>query len=317
MLRFNSANEAHDALKDGAVAIGNFDGVHLGHQALIDRALKLRGENCAGVLTFSPHPREILQNEPLFYLTSDDQREDLFEHLGVDVAILQKIDTAFLSMSAEEFIEKVLIHELKVRHVVVGNDFTFGHHALGDVAMLKALGAKHGFTTHVVSEVATLYKRCSSSAIRSFLHNGDVKSAHAMLGRPFSVRDVVRHGQKKGAGLGFRTANLVPKAGFDLRRGIYATVTRVFSQQNADYLSATSVGVRPTVTDDPTLVVETHVLNKTLALYDQTIEVFFIAWLRDEIKFASLDKLIAQIQKDCHDIEALYHNQKADFIVAP
>lgn len=316
MIRCSSYHDVSGLLLGGAITIGSFDGVHLGHQALIARAIELSGQKRMGVFTFSPHPNEILKRVPHFYLTTDEQRVLHFLNLGVDVALLQSIDAQFLSITADDFITNMVAKALKVSHVVVGADFTFGRDAEGDVSKLTQLGMKLGFATHVMDDVVINHERCSSTAIRRYLSNGNVHDARMMLGRPYAIRHVVEHGQKLGADLGFRTANMNPPKGFSLRNGIYATVTRLTNEHGfTDYISATSVGVRPTVTNSGNVVVETHILDQDCALYGETIEVFFVEWLRDEIKFASTHALVGQIERDCDQIRALAQEKPELFVV--
>ncbi len=314
---YRSVDEAGKTLAHGAVALGNFDGVHLGHQALIKMANSLKVEALSGVLTFSPHPSVILHpGRAHFSLTSDEEKVRQFARLDVDVAIMQKTDEEFLRLSPENFVERILIGELGVKHVVVGEDFSFGSGARGNVLTLRKLGVPLGMLTHVVPPVLVNGERCSSSAIRQYLRNGNVASANAMLDRAFSFSGTVRPGLKQGRVLGFPTANLLPPPGFDLCHGIYATITRVKSSDgHQDFLSATSIGVRPTIGPNLHCLVETHVLDQDLDLYDQDLQIFFIERLRPEIKFASLEALRKQIGEDCEQIRALHHAHPTRFHV--
>ena len=300
---FWSIDDVNNAMKGGVLAIGNFDGVHLGHQALIEKTLSLSPDHAHGVLTFSPHPASILQkNHALFSLTTDQEKIDEFTKCGVDVAILHRIDEAFLKISPEEFIEDMLVRRLAIKHVVVGDDFTFGSYAKGNIDHLRDFGKKYGFVTHVIESVMVNGIRCSSTAIRNYLRLGQLQEARAMLGRDFSLAGTVVPGQKKGASLGFRTANIAPPRGFQLAHCIYATVARIGSK---DYLSATNVGVRPTITADKKLVVETHIFDQDFDLYGQTLRIFFIEMLRPEEKFTSVNELQKHIAQDCERVRAL------------
>lgn len=300
-----------DELSNGSVAIGNFDGVHLGHQRLIAHALSLKGQHHAGVLTFSPHPHQLLRPaEPHFSLTSDQEKIAQFERLGLDVAVVLDIDKQFLELSAEEFIRRVLRNALKVKHVVVGEDFTFGKAARGDVTSLKNLCAEHNIAVHVIDAVKCGSTRCSSTAIRAYLRAGAVDEARAMLGRSFSVIGRVVSGQGLGKEFGFATANLMPAPGFSLALGIYASVVRV---DNDEFIAATSVGVRPTVCDDNVVVIEAYCLDASPDLRGREIEVFFIERLRDEIKFPTITALQEQVQKDVHHVRHIHRRHPSLF----
>jgi riboflavin kinase/FMN adenylyltransferase len=295
------SDEVQSAMAGGAITIGNFDGVHRGHQKLIKETLHQKGEKSSGVLTFSPHPNFFLKETPFFSLTTEQQKLRLFELFKLQVAIILPVTKEFLLLSAETFVKEILVKQLQVKHIIVGDDFTFGKGAQGDVTRLVALEKQCGFRVHVVPPVMIGGERCSSTMIRHYLREGKINEARSMLGRPFSLLGVVVLGQGKGGLFGFSTANLTPPEGFGLRPGVYATMTRVFSDHSfSDFLSATNVGVRPTIAEEKNLVVETHCLDVSgLDLVGQTIEVFFIERIRDERKFPSISALQEQVQKDC------------------
>ncbi len=305
---FWSVDDVGDEIENGALAIGNFDGVHRGHQALIKKVKELSTK--ASVLTFTPPPAAVLQkNIHHFSLTCDQQKIRLFDKLGLDTAVMLRIDGDFLNIKPEAFVDEILVKRLKVKYVVVGEDFRFGYRALGDVNVLKSMGQKRGFETHLVSSVTINGQRISSTNIRKNLKAGKLDLASAMLGRPYSLLGVVTHGHKKGGSLGFKTANIIPTDGFSLKAGVYATVTRkVDGDKFADFLSVTNVGFRPTVTTDKTLVVESHCLDQEIDLYGKTIEIFFIERLRDELTYVSIKALQEQVQKDCQAVRQMYHS---------
>lgn len=290
-----------------ALAIGNFDGVHLAHQAIIHTVCEKKEPGLRGALTFSPHPLALLAPEKEhFFLTTDSQKARLLLAHGLDFLIIHPLTQAFLNLSHEAFIEEILINKLHVSDVVIGEDFRFGAKALGNVANLREQEAKRAFKVHVIKNVMKNSERVSSSAIRSYLRAGDVYKASLMLGRPYALFGRVSKGQGLGAPLGFATANLMPQPGFGLARGIYATLTRAyFSDGVKDFVSATSVGTRPTVTDSRELVVETHCLDQNINLLGLDIEVFFITRLRDEIKFGSVSDLKKQVDDDLAQVSSL------------
>lgn len=297
---YRSIEQAGASLQDGVIALGNFDGVHLGHQVLIKEAIANKGQHLCGVLTFSPHPAQILTGQQVPLLTPDEIKIRLLKKSGLDVVVVQPVDSHFLSLSKEAFVSQILVDGLRIKHVVVGHDFRFGHYAAGDVTYLASAGHRFSFLVHVIEPVLVDGERCSSSAIRSYLNQGDMAKAHAMLGRHYSIVGRVMKGQQLGKKLGFATANIMPFSGFCLKNGVYATITRVFEGESyQDYPSATNVGTRPTVTHEKTVVVESHCLDVELDLYDKEIEIFFYRRLRDEEKFESLELLKQQIVKDC------------------
>jgi riboflavin kinase/FMN adenylyltransferase len=304
---FTSIDDVKGFLKDGVLAIGNFDGVHLGHRALINKALDLSNNNPCGVLTFSPHPNEFFKQGKHFYLTSDPQKVEIIKAMGVDALIVHRIEQNFLRLSPDDFVRDILVAKIGMKQVVVGHDFTFGKDRSGGVSLLRKMSESFGFDLHLLPDVIVDGDRCSSSAIRDFLHQGLLTQGNAMLGRPFSLRGMVRSGQKKGGILGFRTANLTPDEGFGLKRGVYASVLRIFDAHgHTDLIGVTNVGVRPTLSTGGSLVVETHCLSKgELELYDREIEVFFVSYLREEQRFPTVMALQEQVQKDCQRVRQM------------
>jgi riboflavin kinase/FMN adenylyltransferase len=288
------------SLHGSALAIGKFDGVHRGHQALIKATCDIDGVSSRGALTFSPHLSLFLcPDKPVFVLNTDEQKARLLFALGLDFLIVQPLSWDFLHLSYQDFIDSILIKKLGISHVIVGRDFSFGSNAKGTVKHLEIAANGNAFKLHLIDDIYINGTRCSSSAIRIFLEHGDLKSAEAMLGRPYSLFGRVSSGQGLGAPLGFATANIKPPPGFGLKKGIYATITRAYLPQGPkDFLSATSVGTRPTVTDSTEIVVETHCLDENLDLLGCDLEIFFIERLRDEQKFDTLSELKAQVSLD-------------------
>lgn len=236
--------------------------------------------------------------------------------LGLDAVIIHPLDADFLALSPKDFVDSVLINTLKVQDVVVGEDFSFGAGASGKLADLKALTQKAGMAIHVVAAINSQGKRCSSTAIREFLRAGLLDDARLMLGRPFSLRGRVEPDQRVGTTLGFSTANLKSES-FLLKRGVYATITRVYGTETyEDFLSATNVGVRPSVSTGQSLVVESHCLDQVLDLNGLEIEIFFIEYVREEKKFPAVTALQEQVQKDFQVVRQTYHLHPARFDVA-
>jgi riboflavin kinase/FMN adenylyltransferase len=282
------------------VALGNFDGVHLGHQALIAhvRARAVAGRGTAVVLIFDPHPAEILRpGKAAPLLMTRDQRIEAFSRAGVEAVAVVRFTHDLSRWEPEQFVERVLIDWLRVSEVWVGENFLFGRDRTGTFTLLRALGQDRGFRADKIDPV--MYKDfvVSSTRIRRLLAEGRVDEAAALLGRPYAVRGLVVHGDARGRELGVPTANVRPENALLPAHGIYATRTEV---AGAWFPSATSVGVRPTI-GHGLVTVETHLLEGGRDLYGERIQVAFVQRLRDEMKFDSLDALAAQMQRDLAD----------------
>ena len=286
------------AARGAVLAIGNFDGVHRGHQALIAAAVKearARGAP-AGALIFEPHPRELFHpEEPHFHLTPMPQKLAVFEQLGLDLAVVLPFNRELASLSADDFIARVLVNGLGARHVVIGHDFFFGKGRSGTPETMREAAQRSGFGLTVVAPVAEEGEVFSSSAIRLRLAQGDVKGAAAMLGRWWRVGGRVVGGAKRGVGLGFPTANVPLPRGTALGHGIYAVRACVEGKR---YDGAAYLGTRPTY-DNGMPVLEVFLFSFEGDLYGRDIEVEFIDFVRGDRKFASSEELIAQMQADC------------------
>jgi riboflavin kinase/FMN adenylyltransferase len=288
-------------LAGAVVAIGNFDGVHRGHLAVIKRARTLAEElnsPCA-VLTFEPHPADFFKGpNTIFRLTPRDAKARALEQLGIDGMIVITFDKALASLPAEAFIVEILVRRLNVRAVVAGYDFHFGAGRSGSPAVLKEAGKRHGFAVGIVERVPAdamdINEAASSTAARAALEAGDVEDAARLLGHPFAIIGKVIHGQELGRTLGFPTANLLPDPSCRLRHGIYA-IRVVAGTKN--YEGVASYGRRPTF-DNGQALLEAFLFDYSGDLYGETIEVLFIAWIRAEAKFDSAVALIAQMQRD-------------------
>jgi riboflavin kinase/FMN adenylyltransferase len=297
MIVVHGIDDVPAAARGGVLAIGNFDGVHRGHQALIAGAIG-EGKRLgvpAGAIVFEPHPREFFQpDKPHFRLTPLARKLALLEELGLDVAVVVRFDAALAGLTAEAFIERVLVQGLGVRHVVVGYDFRFGKGRTGDPETLQRAGAAHGFGATVVAQVAEAGEVFSSSAIRAELAQGDVAGAAEMLGHWWRVAGTVVGGAKRGTGLGYPTANLVLPTGTALAHGIYAV--RVYVD-GGRLDGAAYLGTRPTF-DDGEAVLEVFLFDFDGDLYGRQIEVEFIGFVRADAKFANATALQEQMGKD-------------------
>jgi riboflavin kinase/FMN adenylyltransferase len=291
-------NAPGDALRGAVVAIGNFDGVHRGHRAVIATALAHAGRlgRPAAALTFEPHPRAFFKpGEPLFRLTGEADKLRLLASTGLDGVIVLTFDAALASLTAEEFVARILVERFAVSAAVIGFNFHFGMNRAGSPAFLAAQGEKYGFAVDVVPRFEDQGRPVSSGPIREALGAGRVDEAAEFLGFPWFVSGVVIHGDKRGRELGFPTANLRLNVGCGLRHGIYAVRIATGSKR---YDGVASFGRRP-MFDTAGVLLEVFLFDFSGDLYGQTIDIAFLAWIREERLFDSVGALVDQIKDDC------------------
>jgi riboflavin kinase/FMN adenylyltransferase len=298
MQRLTLAGGIPENLKGSIVALGNFDGFHLGHQAVVGRAIQ-RGfheRRPVIVATFDPHPVRYFRPEvPPFRLTTLDQRERLFGHAGADAMLVFEFGAELASMDAEEFIAEVLGRQIGAAGVVTGDDFSFGKGRSGDAALLARVGASYGIGAEAVPQVVLNGERISSGRIREALVAGDTGTATRMLSRDFAIEGAVQNGDKRGRELGYPTANMVLGRYLRPRYGIYAV--RVTLDDGSEHPGVASLGVRPTF-DPHVELLETHLLDFDGDLYGRKVEVALHAFIRDEKKFDDIDALVAHMKDD-------------------
>lgn len=300
MQRLDGGAAVPAAMRGGIVALGNFDGFHAGHQAVVARAVtRARAEGRPAIVaTFDPHPRRYFQPDlPPFRLTSLDQRERLFAAAGADAMLVLRFDAALAGLSAEAFAAERLAAMVGAGGVVTGTDFTFGKGRSGNVAVLAALGERYGFAAETVAPVEDGAAVVSSSRIRDALREGRPREAAAMLTRPFAIAGVVEPGAQLGRQLGYPTANLSMGAYLRPAYGIYAVTGRLADGRML--AGAANLGIRPTIAGEPVELLEPTFFDFSGDLYGQEIEVALIDYLRPEAKFESLDALKAQMAADC------------------
>jgi riboflavin kinase/FMN adenylyltransferase len=281
------------------ITIGNFDGVHLGHQALFAKTLQRAGaiQGTSLAVTFEPHPMRVLRpavNLPL--ITPLEQKLELMDDAGLEVTLCLRFDQHFAGLSADDFVDKLLVSRLGAAEVVVGYDFAFGHKGLGDLELLAAKGDKHGFAVHVVGPVMVDGRPVSSTRVRQEVASGNMEAARRLLGRHYQVagRVVVGHG-RGGRMLGFPTANLKVADELLPGPGVYAVLVELSDGRLIK--GANNIGDNPTFADGG-LRVETHLLDFKGDLYGQDIRLHFVQRLRGEKRFASPEELKAQIGRD-------------------
>ena len=298
MQRLTLAGGIPDNLKGSIVALGNFDGFHLGHQAVVGRAIQ-RGfheRRPVIVATFDPHPvRFFRPDAPPFRLTTLDQRQALFAHAGADAMLVFEFDKALCVTSAEDFVSDVLASQIGAAGVVTGDDFTFGRGRKGNVETLRALGERNGILAGAGAPVTLGETRISSGRIREALEAGDTATATRLMSRDFAIEGVVQDGDKRGRELGYPTANLALSDYQRPRYGIYAV--RATLPDGSEHPGVASIGVRPTFSP-PSELLETHLFDYAGDLYGQRIEVALHAFIRDEKKFDDVDALVAHMRED-------------------
>jgi riboflavin kinase/FMN adenylyltransferase len=305
MKRVGGDETVEGALRGGIVALGNFDGFHLGHQAVVGRAVALaRAQGRPAIVaTFDPHPvRYFKPDVPPFRLTSLDQRQRLFAEADADAMLVFKFDAELANVAAQDFITERLIARAGAAGVVTGEDFTFGKGRGGDTMVLAEIGGAHGLIVETVGPVEEAGETISSSRIRDALQAGDCAAATHLMTRPFAIQGVVQHGDKVGRTIGYPTANIDMTDYLRPRYGIYAVRGRLSDGRVLD--GAANLGVRPTF-DPPKELLEPYFFDFAGDLYGQEIEVELHGFIRPEAKFGSLDALTAQMERDCEAAKQL------------
>ncbi|MEI2415022.1 bifunctional riboflavin kinase/FAD synthetase [Orrella sp. JC864] len=313
LLRIHRSLPAPGPQNACALTIGNFDGVHRGHQAILERVRAAAADRglTPAVMTFEPHPREFFalkaQRPELAPTRISTLRDKLWglAHSGIRQVLLQAFDARLAEMSAADFIERLLVQGLHTRWLLVGADFRFGNHRQGDLAMLQAAGRRHGFEVATLADVTDSDgHRISSSEVRTALAVGDMQRARLLLGRPYAISGHVLHGQKLGRQLGFPTLNLRVPPRCAARSGIY--VVRVHGLAAGPLPAVASLGVRPTVEDGGRVLLEAHLLDTRVDAYGKLVRIEFLQLLREEEKFPDLPALVAAIDADARNARAYF-----------
>lgn len=295
-----------NATRPNAVTIGNFDGVHQGHQAMLARltarAAAVGGLPC--VLTFEPHPREIFTpHDAPTRLTSLREKLEILKNLGVAHVHVCRFSKEFAALSPEDFVRRILVDGLKARYVLVGDDFRFGAKRGGDFDALLVYGEKYGFKAEAMHTVEAAGQRASSTAVREALAGGDMAGAAQLLGRPYSISGRVVGGDQLGRKIGYPTANIQLKHNRPPLKGVFAV--RVQGLGKPDWPGVANLGTRPSVHPNGNPTLEVHLFDLDRQLYGQHLRVEFLHKLRDEAKFANFEALVAQIGKDAEQAREL------------
>ena len=295
------------------LTIGTFDGVHLGHRKILDRVRSLSAEMKipSAVLTFDPHPREVIgrRGEPTYLLTTIDERIEMLERTGLDACMVLPFTRDISMLDADTFFDEYIVRSLRAEQLVVGMDHAFGKGRSGTVEELVRLGMKHGVGITQVGELLLDGMKVSSTAIRNVLKEGDVRRVASFLGRPYSVSGIVVRGDGLGSQLGFPTANieLQNPAKMLPRRGVYLVDVLLGGER---YTGVMNIGIRPTVSKQVHVSLEVHILSCSGKLYGLHLQVELLDRLRDEIRFDSRDQLVAQIAEDVERAQARRHQLK-------
>ncbi|MES2353089.1 MAG: bifunctional riboflavin kinase/FAD synthetase [Pseudomonadota bacterium] len=297
------------ALTPTALTIGNFDGLHLGHQAMLARLIAAaREQNLpAAVMTFEPHPREFFRpdNAPT-RLTNLREKLELLSKAGVDHVYVCHFNRAFSQISADDFVTHILHERLAIKWLLVGDDFQFGAKRIGNSGILADYAPKLGFTFSAMPSLEVNDKRVSSTLVREALAAGDLVSAQQYLGRPYSISGRVIHGEKIGRSIGFPTANVQLKHNRPPVKGIFAV--KLYVSEGVSFAGVASLGTRPTVSSSGKWQLEVHVFDFADNLYGQHVRVEFLHKLRDEAFYPDMQTLIAQIARDVENAKAYFES---------
>ncbi len=317
MIIYNGFDEISRPPEGSVVTIGNFDGVHIGHKQVInlvvERARQAGGKSV--VITFSPHTRAFFSpDKALPMITTLDQRIELISRLGVDVLVVQTFNLDFAAITAEDFVNKLLLDRLAVSRLIVSSKFRFGKDAGGDVEMLNKMAGEHGFDVEEIEDVRYRYTFVSSSFIRQAIAKGEMEMVMGLLGRPYRITGKVYPDTRRGTELlNFPTSNISPENEIIPVTGIYASAVDVGEKR---YPAATYIGTRPTFEGEK-LVIETHLIDFHGSLYGQTISIDYFKKMREDIKFDSVEALKNQITIDVQQIREYLSRHADDHLIQP
>ena len=309
MLIFKSIENIPKEERGYSVAIGNFDGMHLGHQSVIEIAREKSDSSSVGVVTFEPHPRQYFQkNHPIFRLMKSETRQRFLGSLGIDALFELPFNSSLAGLTPEDFIETVLLEKLNVKNVVVGPDFRFGKNREGSVNLLKSYKEKNKLDLHVANPFTIKGKVVSSSALREKLVEGSIIEVTKMLSRYYEIEGVVEKGFQRGRNLGFPTINIGLRNTIVPKHGVYAVFIKILSQDKERILKgAASIGSRPTYGDhEPNI--EVFIFDFDENLYGEHVCISLVKFIRPELKFDSEKELILQMKADCETTENLLDN---------
>lgn len=291
------AGNTNFKFKNTAVTLGKFDGIHLGHQQLINQAISYKEQGLTAVMfSFLLHPDNLFSDKEFELIYTEEEKLVKLNHCGIDVLISYPFTEETRSMDPLDFIKEILIDKLDVKVIIVGNDFRFGYQRKGDVDLLKQYEEVFGYKVIASEKRKWKNEVISSSAIRHALKEGNMESVNAMLGKPYTIRGEVIHGRKLGRTIGIPTINIIPQATKLLPPcGVYATKTLI---DGVYHPGATNIGYKPTVGADEYIGVETYIFDYDNDLYGEMLEVEFLYYIRPEMKFGSIEELMTRMAED-------------------
>ncbi len=294
--------------KNAVLTIGTYDGVHFGHQQIIKRlneiATEINGESV--LLTFDPHPRLVLhpEDETLKLISTIDEKEELLASFGLNHIVIAEFSKDFGNMEAKEYVEKILINNFHPKKIVIGYDHRFGKDRKGNIDLLRQLSSKYNYEVEEISAQTLDEIKVSSTKVRNYLLDGKIKEANQLLAHPFTIKGKVVHGDKIGRILGFPTANIDVSNPHKLipASGVYAVKIKI---ENVFYIGALSIGYRETVFDNSSLTIEVFIIDFDGDLYNKSLDMIFVDFLRPQIKYENWDLLKEQIEKDVENIKTI------------
>jgi len=297
-------------MKDPVVTIGNFDGVHKGHQSIFEM-VRERAEALGGtsvVMTFEPHPIKVMSPKKLRPLiTVLEQKKELVASQRIDILILIRFTLEFSDMSARDFVKEILVNKVRIKEIVVGYDYAFGHNREGNIQLLREMGQEFNFEVHEVAPVYAGKTLVSSTSIRNLIIEGRLSDANRLLGRSYQIRGEVIEGKKRGESLlGYATANISLPEGLIPREGVYIVTVEL---EDKLFEGLTNIGYNPTFKDKD-LSIETHIFGLSTTIMHKEIKINFLKRLRDEIPFASAAELSQQIKKDIGEAQRFFQGQE-------
>lgn len=289
----------------GAIAIGKFDGIHVGHQALLECIINMKQKGMqAVVFTFSPSPEEFFRGQVLPVIDTVEEKYSNFETMGVDVLVEYPLTKESAAISPQDFMEKILLEKLHAGYVVSGTDLSFGNKGLGNSTMLSAFAHANGFQYEMIDKICIDNKEVSSTAVRAAIIEGRMEDAAKMLGREYRISGEIVHGRALGRTMKMPTINVIPsKQKLLPPSGVYATVTIL---DDREILGVTNIGYKPTVSNEMKLGVETHLFDFDEDVYGKHVTVKILHFIRPEMQFSGIDSLAKQIEEDCKNAAAYF-----------
>lgn len=289
----------------GAVAIGKFDGIHIGHQALLNRIINKKKDNMlAIVFTFSPSPEEFFRGQLLPVIDTVEEKRENFEHMGVDILIEYPLTKESASISPEDFMQKILVKKLHAGYVVSGKDLSFGNKGLGNSGMLTSFAKENDFQYEMINKVCVDDKEVSSTAVRNAIAEGSMETAAKMLGRDYRIGGEVVHGRALGRTMQMPTINVIPsKQKLLPPSGVYATITLL---EGRELMGVTNIGYKPTVSNEMKIGVETHLFDFNEDIYGKHVVVKILHFIRSEMHFDGIDSLMKQMAVDSEQARVFF-----------